>query len=488
MDFSTRLKELIKLGNIKMKDLAEYLCYDISYISKWVNGKMIPSEKIAEEIIDKMASYLAGRLIYLQKEDNIRKMTKRSFKIDSEYRMYKIIYSLLEDSYFLSTNQKGGSDESNQSILSIEQEEEDIVEIISLQIKKAIALSNEDVKIYCTLGKLRIVKEVLNKFGTFFITKNIKVILKCIVDENDYEIFKHIELESTYDLLSNIAFFNLEIYVKTICPFSGFIYIKDYSVTNYHLNLQGDPITCITTNNKNVLKQYDDICEAVFRDKNLMMKSRDKYLFQDRIDEYFIAKELDQIIIYLSYIEGFFLSKELLEKLLIRYNIEAREAQALRSIRNSYESIFNRDNIKFIINISRKSLIRGIRQKKLILSDRVFMLTDQEYEEYIDSVEKVLIKYNNKLKLSILEDRTFPIKIYEYGLSIIATKSYVFLKKDPNYVDKYVNGYFEVLDEDHSKYLFEKLERLQNDNFLEVLDKTELEKFKNSIEELKIII
>ena len=48
--FSRLLKHLMTVAGIKNYALAQELKYDVSYISKWTGGQMIPSEKYASAV------------------------------------------------------------------------------------------------------------------------------------------------------------------------------------------------------------------------------------------------------------------------------------------------------------------------------------------------------------------------------------------------------------------------------------------------------
>ena len=43
--FSELLEQLINISGVKSAGLAKALQYDASYISKWVSGRMLPTEK-----------------------------------------------------------------------------------------------------------------------------------------------------------------------------------------------------------------------------------------------------------------------------------------------------------------------------------------------------------------------------------------------------------------------------------------------------------
>ena len=50
--FSRLLDSLMADAELKNCVLANELQYDVSYISKWISGRMIPSEKSADKILE----------------------------------------------------------------------------------------------------------------------------------------------------------------------------------------------------------------------------------------------------------------------------------------------------------------------------------------------------------------------------------------------------------------------------------------------------
>lgn len=59
MTFGETLRELLDITNIKSVNLASALDYDVSYISKWLNGVKKPSAKNSASICRRIASYLS---------------------------------------------------------------------------------------------------------------------------------------------------------------------------------------------------------------------------------------------------------------------------------------------------------------------------------------------------------------------------------------------------------------------------------------------
>ena len=69
-NFSEVLNDFMSITEIKMKDLAVYLDYDISYINKWVNGKNIRSHKIAEAILESLALFFGKKFTTIALKNN----------------------------------------------------------------------------------------------------------------------------------------------------------------------------------------------------------------------------------------------------------------------------------------------------------------------------------------------------------------------------------------------------------------------------------
>ena len=54
--FSQILEQLMNLAEIKNAALAKALQYDVSYISKWISGRMLPAEKTKRNVLQRISS------------------------------------------------------------------------------------------------------------------------------------------------------------------------------------------------------------------------------------------------------------------------------------------------------------------------------------------------------------------------------------------------------------------------------------------------
>lgn len=96
--YALLLKNMLRYIHIKYGVLAEVLGYDISYISKWVNGIRLPAAKNIDMINQNIAHYIASVLIKKQTVDEFSKQFMYE-GCNSEDELNAEIYRLLMIAY-----------------------------------------------------------------------------------------------------------------------------------------------------------------------------------------------------------------------------------------------------------------------------------------------------------------------------------------------------------------------------------------------------
>ena len=100
--FSTLLVQLITTAEVKHSFLAQELCFDVSYISKWVNGRVMPSEKNIEETVGKISESLV-------KHASATGLSQfyRDYQVDTEEDLQSAIYqNLIAEYHYVMDNQQ----------------------------------------------------------------------------------------------------------------------------------------------------------------------------------------------------------------------------------------------------------------------------------------------------------------------------------------------------------------------------------------------
>ena len=92
--FSTLLENLLSLANMKNYVLAKALKYDESYVSKWVSGSLIPSEKNYDRILKDISHCIVGFL-----DNDTREKFFEEYQLYEVDNLEKAIYENLEEEY-----------------------------------------------------------------------------------------------------------------------------------------------------------------------------------------------------------------------------------------------------------------------------------------------------------------------------------------------------------------------------------------------------
>lgn len=67
-EFSELLRELIHHSGIKNQSIADAVGYDLSYISKWLGGKMLPSERTIDATVQAISQCISDSLNDLNRD------------------------------------------------------------------------------------------------------------------------------------------------------------------------------------------------------------------------------------------------------------------------------------------------------------------------------------------------------------------------------------------------------------------------------------
>lgn len=105
--FSGLLKHLMTVAKLKNYTLAKELQYDESYISKWVNGNLLPTEKTSEKVLRDIS-----RCILLSLDDESRSILYSEYQVDSDADLEQAIFDNLdaEFQYVMDLKEATGSE------------------------------------------------------------------------------------------------------------------------------------------------------------------------------------------------------------------------------------------------------------------------------------------------------------------------------------------------------------------------------------------
>lgn len=93
--FSKLLQHLMSIAELKNSTLAQELQYDVSYISKWINGRIIPSEKTEKTILEGIS-----RCIVDTASQKGLEILLSDYQVENKEELQLAIFDNLEAEYF----------------------------------------------------------------------------------------------------------------------------------------------------------------------------------------------------------------------------------------------------------------------------------------------------------------------------------------------------------------------------------------------------
>lgn len=92
--FSKLLKHLMSVAEVKNYTLSQQLQYDVSYISKWTSGQMLPSEKYEKKILHGISECIVSEC-----GENAREKLIADYQVEDSKQLMMAIFDHLEAEY-----------------------------------------------------------------------------------------------------------------------------------------------------------------------------------------------------------------------------------------------------------------------------------------------------------------------------------------------------------------------------------------------------
>ncbi|MGL5347617.1 MAG: helix-turn-helix domain-containing protein [Peptostreptococcaceae bacterium] len=106
MEFGKVIEKLIYFSGQKNYSLAKEVGYDVSYISKWISGAMLPTAKNVKIICEKIAHFIVKNMSESSKNEIINYFYIDIDKYDTDELLVQYIEKILNESYSISNEKK----------------------------------------------------------------------------------------------------------------------------------------------------------------------------------------------------------------------------------------------------------------------------------------------------------------------------------------------------------------------------------------------
>ncbi len=457
--FGETLKELKDMCNMKSITLANYLGYDISYISKWCANKNLPSGRNVTHILTEISRIFSREIFNSNMIDLFN--NKFGTKIVYIEELQQYIRMILDDSYDRSKRiEKNLKKNSNKTIFG----NEELDSFIMNRIFEILSSDKKELNLYCTLDILDILDSeiILQKIEHL---KNDSVInLKIVCDK---ERFINECLEDIYNIhyvLSKLENINVQVYSDENLKKANILLVKDEFAIIYSLDEEvKSNFGAVIANAEELEKIYASLSYR-FKPFNIIIdmvnneELKDKHIFN------FYNSKSFKFLFDLDF--DFLDPKSMMDNLNIDENLETISSQIAnletiveRKLKNSHVDIFIERNT--LNNYIYNGIILSNNENVLNILDRIETLS-----EYM--------KDNKEIKIHMLKK----INIYEVfqdSLSVYLGENFLLMKKT-----KKNNGnnertlYYIIKNEDVLRHLDKAFEEIKDEQYSKEILREEL--------------
>lgn len=460
MEFGKNIEVLIQFSGQKNYSLARELGYDVSYISKWISGAMLPASKNIKHICEKTAKFIVSNCTDSYKNEILKYYNLDTNNYTNDEDIIEYIQEMLNESYIFSTKKKA-----NKNYIKLGKENEDFCNSL-IYVKQKLLKKHLD---YNTIqfATNEINNEVILLADLFSLgredrlyiagirsgsirkinIKNTRIRFLISFDENvDDIIFNIILLINMIKIYSNIDF---NLYSCKHGQYTLTSVIKENSFT---YTVYTDTKQCLFTNISQDKKVVQDMYESLEDMINtraretFLEKTPKRMILEKNYIEYMIGRDLRWLIGSMS--ELFMPSELFLEVGKIVFGDSKEIMDELKNIDAILQNVVYKSNIQILMyeNCIRQYMSNG----RLSFFNTMITISLEQRQRHIEYMEK-LFKENENVDIKLIN-----------GNLIDDFKN----KENPTaYFSRNINiikGNFDEYLEGENKYLIARDTRLDN--------------------------
>lgn len=477
------LEELLQISSQKNYNLADELGYDVSYISKWIKGKRVPSSKSIRGINKSIARFILNSLGDIEKDEIINK-----FNLDEGISREELEYSLekkLYDAYELSLNKKNESGSNSvqyNNAGGLKAENNGVVMLNVAERRKHF----KEVLIEGTKNNKTL--DVITMANIFSLSQRDKLYIagiKKIGINNLYSINNRVRIINDFrdvsdrDLVYNSIFFinmmskaiasKIEMYSFDFTPYNAITVVKDVLLYN---SIFTNPENCLmstTSTDKKVVNEIYENLNDIAESQAIETFEKRSPLDMIRYDLYLDFLGNERLKIMLNQLNEMFLPTELfLELGSYVFGTDKYTLEKLKRIDFFLKNIINKLGVDVILYD--EVLDDYLSNGEILFFNNKIKLTLEQRKQHIEYIRDVFDN-NESMNIKVIdEDFIKNLKHFD-NPTLYLSKKISFLQSG---IDDLENNYLVIKDNHLEKALNKFFKKIWRDDNLLMLDKKDV--------------
>ncbi len=443
LKFNIVIKLLLDITNTKSKDLAKFVGFDNSYISKWLSGNRLPSSKSLDVVLDNASDFFAKSIYDKNLQGEFAQLSLHKLKDDSLESVRDAVYKLMKKSYLNS------KEDFERPKLTIDPRSfvaygiEEVLTKAFRAITDTLYASKYDVDLYTTFDWSRIMSDDFT--GTLNLQQPmIDKILRThvIMDRNIAPNYTDEEFFNSLMLTLMGTYLNAQWYLPTEEKEDlNIIFCDNRFVMLFTLDDHYEPFLSYTEDPKTINSVRNSLIKRF--DQNVTLNSnQDERVYVQRM-----IRDQKEISVLTVYPSGLFI-----DWILEKHITPEMPAIRFHNAVNIYSKLVS--ECTFNLFITERGIAEFLETGNIDFLNQIITLNHEERMLYIQTMV-THIKNNHGLTVYIINNKEFMRNFDSINISMYANDNNLFFKKHLSYYKEYPDtNLYKYIDDPHTASLY----------------------------------
>ncbi len=433
--FGELLRQLLNITNEKTYSLSKHLGYDTTYISKWLNGSRLPSERSSDKVIHDIAAFFAERLCLHNDQQHaaaaLLNIPPKQAESISEDGLSVVLYTMLRTKYSASAVTQDVSEKTaSQDTFSLPATFLDKKSDLFTILKNAIIRSGSDNKraeILSTVDLYSLFEDKLLSLFDQATLSGLSVSLSMVIDMD--RVSKN--SEDYFDwIVKTINVTNapiLTLYHSGDRMYEHLIIVRDV-IAFVLVMRESELVACSYTTDPNILLSLDEYCVATFhRFSRFLAPLEPAMLDKTILHVDFYMQDWGRILLYGA--PSLFLPPSVIQQIIDELSESDREriyTDQLQMLSHAWEQRMRYGDLAVIL--FKSCLMEYLHTGAIDLGPHRIMLTPEQRIEHVRHLQEIFSE-NPSIRFSLIDDTATTIHQFRYGVSMYVNQREVLLEK-----------------------------------------------------------
>lgn len=435
-EYAIVLKKLITITGTKNLVLANITGYDVSYISKWVNGVKLPATKYIEQINEKLARYFSEVIVRDEKVDELN--TTFAISAAKETVEFELL-QLMSASYRFSMKTHGRRRQSSSASAKVITGNHDAFLFMNNVFKEKIKNAKDGSNLlvlgdFCTLTDIDFWKFLECPDGTApHITIHVGIDLEKLAQDVKYT-------RQLYVILGKYLNYDFKLYTSDFLNRGNTIIMEDEFVIQYSLQSERSIGICTYISDMALVQDIYNRFYVSFASQQAAL-SPVKVLGIENIGFRTAFYSADKYFFFLTNGVDFLLPSQAVSEFLEEIHASKQVMRQIGQLQIMWDEMMASGEVEFMLPMT--SIIRYIETGYMFFTDREFRMKAPYRKMHLQHALETM-KNNPKLTVGVIQASMEMSEYQVTNLSFYSNYSAAFFKKNPQYIHEGVCPFYVV--------------------------------------------